>query len=59
MEIPIKITYRNVPKSEKIERLIHKNAEKLERICHYITACRVAIEKRHEHQKFGNSYRVR
>lgn len=59
MQIPVKITYRNVAKNEAIERLVREKAAKLERFCDYIMGCRVAIEKPQEHQKSGSPYRVR
>jgi cold shock CspA family protein len=59
MRLPLEITYRNVPKSDKLERLVFRNAQKLDRFCDHVMACRIAIEKPHEHQKSGNAYRVR
>jgi len=59
MQIPPEITYRNVEKTEDIENLIAEKIAKLEQICGYIVSCRIAIERRHQHQQTGNPYRVR
>jgi cold shock CspA family protein/ribosome-associated translation inhibitor RaiA len=59
MEVPLKITFRNVRKDTKIEGLIHQQAAKLERVCDHIVSCRIAVEKPQEHQRRGNPFRVR
>ena len=59
MQVPLTITFRNVSKSPAIEDLIRKQAAKLDRVCDHIISCRVAVEKPQEHQRSGNSFRVR
>jgi cold shock CspA family protein/ribosome-associated translation inhibitor RaiA len=59
MQIPLKMTFRNVRKTPEIEALIRKQAVKLERYCDHIVSCRVAVEKPQEHQRTGNPFRVR
>jgi len=59
MQLPLEITYRNVEAKENIDDLIREKAAKLERYCDHITSCRVAVEKRHEHQRSGQPFRVR
>lgn len=59
MQIPLIISYRDVSKTERIESLIHNRCDKLEKMCNYITSCRVAIEKPHKMQRGGKPYRVR
>jgi ribosome-associated translation inhibitor RaiA len=59
VQVPLKITFRNVPKTSDIERLINKQAAKLERVCNYIVSCRLVVEKPQQHQKSGNPFRVR
>jgi Sigma 54 modulation protein / S30EA ribosomal protein len=54
MQVPLNVTFRNVRKNAAIENLVRNQADKLERV-----SCRVAIEKPQEHQKSGNSFRVR
>jgi len=59
MQVPLNVTFRNVEKNAAIEHLIRSQAAKLERVCDHIVSCRVAVEKPQEHQKSGNSFRVR
>jgi cold shock CspA family protein len=59
MKVPPEITYRNVPKSESIDSLIREKIQKIEKLCGHVMSCRVAVEKPHEHQQTGRSYRVR
>jgi ribosomal subunit interface protein len=59
MELPVKISYRGVEKSEAIESLVLTYAARLEKFCDHINRCDVAIEQpNHAHHK-GNPYRVR
>jgi cold shock CspA family protein len=59
MQVPLKMTFRNVNKNAAIESLIRQQADKLERVCDHIVSCRIAVEKPQEHQKSGNPFRVR
>lgn len=59
MKVPLEITYRGVPKTDALEKLIRQKADKLDRICEYLTSCRVVLEKPHEHQRSGQPFRVR
>lgn len=59
MEVPLEVSFRNLPHSEEIKALISERAQKLEEFCDHIISCRVAVEKPHEHQETGNPYRVR
>ncbi|PYJ48236.1 MAG: hypothetical protein DME87_13965 [Verrucomicrobia bacterium] len=59
MQLPIKITYRGLEKSDQIDNLVLDYAARLERFCDHINRCDVAIEQtNHTHQK-GNPYRCR
>ena len=59
MELPIKISYRGLEKSDQIDNLVLEYAARLEKFCDHINRCDVAIEQRnHAHQK-GNPYHVR
>ncbi|MFW6125754.1 MAG: HPF/RaiA family ribosome-associated protein [Chloroflexota bacterium] len=55
----LKTSYRGMDKDEAIEELIREKAAKLEKFHPQTVSCRVAIEKRHQHQDFGRPYRVR
>src|SRR5947199_10858951 len=59
MQVPLKITFRNVRKTPDIEALIGKQAAKLERVCNHIVSCRMAVEKPQQHKRTGNLFRVR
>jgi ribosome-associated translation inhibitor RaiA len=59
MQLPVKITYRGLEKSEKIDDLVLEHSARLEKFCDHIIRCAVAIEQpNHGHQK-GNPVRVR
>jgi len=59
MQLPVKITYRGLEKTEAIDDLVADYAARLEKFCDHINRCDVAIEQpNHAHHK-GNPYRVR
>lgn len=59
MIIPLEISYRGVEKVDEIDSLVRRKAEKLDRICNYISSCRVMIEKAQKHQRSAQPYKVR
>ena len=59
MQIPLEISFRDVPKTEEIENLIRDKAKKLERVYDHITGCRIAVERPHNYVKTGSKYRIR
>lgn len=59
MQVPLEITFRDVRKTENIERLIREKVAKLEKICDYMVSCRIAVEMPQHHQQTGNPFRVR
>ena len=59
MQLPVKISYRGLEKSDKIYDLVLDYAARLEKFCDHINRCDVAIEQpNHAHHK-GNQFRVR
>jgi len=59
MQLPVKITYRGLEKTKKIDDLVLEYAARLEKFCDHINRCDVAVEQpNHAHHK-GNLYRVR
>ena len=59
MQLPVKISYRGLEKSDQIKNLVLDYSARLERFCDHINRCDVAIEQtNHTHQK-GNPYRCR
>lgn len=59
MQVPVDITYRDVPKTDAIETLIQDKVTKLEEVCDHIIGCHVAVEKPHKRPQSGSPYRVR
>ena len=59
MKIAPEITYRNLDKSQVIDKLVREKIAKLENICNYINSCHIAIEKSHDRPRSGSPYRVR
>lgn len=59
MQVPLEITYRDVPKTDAIEALLQEKIARLERVCDHISSCRIAIEKSHDRPESGSPYRVR
>ena len=59
MQLPLRITLRNIAKSEAVEAEIRKRAAKLDRYHRHIVSCRVVVEipSRHKHQ--GKEFVVR
>ena len=59
MQIPLKISSRNMSLSEAAEQNIREKAEKLEEFYERITSCRVHVEAPHRHSHHGVLYNVR
>ncbi|MBM4267758.1 MAG: HPF/RaiA family ribosome-associated protein [Deltaproteobacteria bacterium] len=59
MELPLQITFRNLPHSPAIEAAIRERASRLERFYGHITRCRVVVEAPHQHHRRGNAFHVR
>jgi cold shock CspA family protein len=59
MKILPTITYRNLEKSDAIDKLVHDKIAKLEHICNYINSCHITLEKIHDRPRSGSPYRVR
>lgn len=48
MQVPLKISFHNMPSSEAIEARVRERVGRLERLCDGIVSCRVAIEAPHK-----------
>ncbi|MBE9080325.1 HPF/RaiA family ribosome-associated protein [Romeria aff. gracilis LEGE 07310] len=59
MQVPLEVTYRDVPKTDAIEALVQGKVARLERVCDHISSCHIAIEKAHDRPSNGSPYRVR
>lgn len=59
MQIPINITFRDLPVSEALKADIEDKAAKLEQFVEQIISCHVVVELHHKHHHKGNLYQVR
>lgn len=59
MKVPLEIAFKGIRNTDELDALIREEAAKLERVCDYISSCRVIVEMRQKHQTVGNPYRVR
>jgi ribosomal subunit interface protein len=60
MQLPLQVSFHEVPRSESIERHVRKRAAKLDQFFERVTSCRVAVEAPHRHRHYGKQhYRVR
>jgi len=59
MQIPLQISLHGIRHSAALENSIREKAEKLERFCDHITACRVVLEVSSRHRQQGNPFTVR
>lgn len=58
MQIPLQITYRDMPSSEAVDANIRERVSKLELFADKITSCRVTIEAPHKHQTKGKLFSI-
>jgi ribosomal subunit interface protein len=59
MQVPLEITFRNVPPSPAIEADIRDKAAKLEDFHDRITSARVVVETPHRQHRTGKLFHVR
>ena len=59
MQIPLKITLRNLEQSPALEASVREHAERLEKFYDAIIGCSVVVEARHRHHRQGNHFHVR
>lgn len=59
MQLPLQMTFRDMPRSETVEAKIRERAEKLNRFYDRIMGCRVVVEAPHTHHHQGKRYHVR
>jgi len=58
LQLPVRITFRNMDPSPTLEAKIREKAAKLERLHGRITDCRVSVEAPHHHHHKGQLYKV-
>ncbi len=59
MQLPLQITFRDIPPSPAVEARIRKKAEKLESYYDRIMGCRVVVEVPQKHHHQGKLFNVR
>lgn len=59
MEIPLRVTFRNMPPSKAIEANVRERAAKLGSLYDRLMGCRVTVEAPHRHHYKGKAYQVR
>ena len=59
MQIPLHITFRNLPRSESVEARIREKAARLEEFHPRITGCHVTVEELDRHRRQGKQVRIR
>lgn len=59
MQISLEISYRDITKTDKLEKLIRTKTNKLEKVCDHITSCHIAVEKPQKYLNYGSPYRIR
>jgi ribosome-associated translation inhibitor RaiA len=58
MELPLQITFRNMPPSDVLEKNIREKTAKLDLFYDRIIRCRVIVEAPHRHHHQGKAYEV-
>lgn len=58
MQLPLNITFRDMPPSQAVEANIREKAEKLDQFFDRIMACNVVVVAPHKHHHKGNIYQV-
>jgi cold shock CspA family protein len=59
MQIPLQVTFHQLPSSPALEEQVRRWADELETLFDGIVSCRVSIEAPHRHHQHGQNYRVR
>ena len=59
INIPLQVTFRNMPASQAIEAAVREKAGKLDSFYDRITSCRVLVEAPHRRHHKGKAYHVR
>lgn len=59
MDIPLQVTFRDLPHSPALDEKIREKAAKLQALSDRITRFRVTLERRHHHKRQGREYNVR
>ncbi len=59
MDIPLQVTFRDLPPSLALDEKIREKAARLHALSDRITRFRITLERRHRHPRQGREYNVR
>ncbi len=59
MQLPLQVTFRDMPRSEAVEARIREKADKLAKFYDRIISCRVVVQAPHLHHHQGKLFSVR
>lgn len=59
MDIPLEVSFHEIPHHPAAEKEIRERAERLFQVYPRIDSCRVVVEEPHRHHHKGNLFRVR
>jgi ribosomal subunit interface protein len=59
MQLPLQVTFRNMPRSDAVETKIRERADKLDKFYNSIMSCRVIVEAPHAHHHQGKLFHLR
>ncbi|MBF0522133.1 MAG: hypothetical protein HQL24_03645 [Candidatus Omnitrophica bacterium] len=59
MELPLQLNFKGWKDDGEITNLINEKIAKLERLCHHVISCHIAIEQLPTAQQTGHSYHIR
>lgn len=59
MQIPLEVTFGDIPQSQWLEDYIRERADHLDRLCSNMISCRVVVERAQHNHNTGNPFRTR
>lgn len=59
MQIPLELAFRDVRRTEEMEKLIRRRVDRLEKFASRIIGCRIAVERPHKRADTSGPWRVR
>ncbi len=59
MQLPVQITFRDLPRSDAVEAAIMERAERLDRFFEHIMSCRITVGMIQKHKHQGKLYNIR
>jgi ribosomal subunit interface protein len=59
MQVPVQVTFRDMPVSDAVEAACWDEAAKLERFFDRITSCRIVVAADHRRHQKGNLFQIR